>query len=83
LYQKNILVLILYTEYKAYPILSTCTNQCHWLHLHSQCLHLPCTHYWRSHPVHCHSQHTTHSPIHCHGQTALLKTLCTHFWWDV
>ena len=30
--------------YKAYQMLSTFTNRCHCLHLHSQCLHLPHTH---------------------------------------
>ena len=30
--------------HKACQILSTFTNQCHCLHFHSQCLHLPHTH---------------------------------------
>jgi hypothetical protein len=40
---------------KARQSLSTLNNQCHCPHLHSQCLHLPHTHFLYSLPFHCHS----------------------------
>jgi hypothetical protein len=43
-----------------------CPSQCHCLHLHSQCLHLPHTYSQPSHPQHCHSttyHHQSH-PLH-------------------
>jgi len=66
----------------ACQILSTFTNWWHCLDLHSRCLHLPHTH-----------THTPNIPvislriiislIQCSEYTALLKTLHSHFWWDV
>jgi hypothetical protein len=42
--RKNLLLVISHTEYtKHVRLLSTFPNQCHCLHLHSQCLHLPHT----------------------------------------
>ena len=41
--------------HKACQILLTSTSQCHCLHLHSQCLHLPYPHSKHPHSLHCHS----------------------------
>jgi len=78
--KKYFTVNFIHLIYKACQILSTFTNQCHFLHLHIQCLHLPHTH--SNIPI-----LFTAIPqliiIHCFGYTALLKTLPSHFWWDV
>ena len=75
--KKYFTVNFIHLIYKACQILSTFTNQCHFLNLHSQCLHLPHTH--SNIPI-----LFTAIPqliiIHCFGYTALLKTLHSHFW---
>ena len=58
-------------------ILSASANQCHCLHLHSQCLHLPFTHSSHTYPLHCHSTryHESH-PLHwIYGIKTLLSFL--------
>ena len=59
------------------------TNHCHFLHRHSQCLHLPHMHTSHSHPLHWIPQCIIISLIHYIGYTALCKILYIHFWWDV
>ena len=46
--------------HEACQILHTFTNQCHCDHLHSQCLHLPHTHFWHIPSSHCHSTKYCH-----------------------
>jgi len=41
---KHFTINIMHLMHKACQILSNFTNQCHYLHLHSQCLDLPHTH---------------------------------------
>ena len=42
--KKYFTINFMHLKHKTYQILSTFTNQCHCLSLHSQCLHLPHTH---------------------------------------
>ena len=64
--------------HKPCQIISTFTNQCHCLYLHSQCLHHPHT---SNIPnlFTALSQHIIITPFHCIGYTTLLKTLRSHF----
>ena len=79
---KYFVINYIYLIHTARHILSTFTNQCHCLHLHSQFPHLPHTLSYHSHPLHCHSTTYHHHPIHCFGYTALLETLQCHLLWE-
>ena len=70
-------------------ILSTFTNQCHCLHLHSLCPHLP--HYlsYHSHSLHCHSTtyhhqshplHWIHSTSYSSSQSLLVRGTAMLLW---
>jgi len=78
---KNILLIISHLIYFACWILSTFTNQCHCLHLHSQCFHLPHIHCQHSHPLHCHS--TTYHQCHpLHWIHSTTENHHSYYWWD-
>ena len=47
--------------HKACHIPSACTNQCHFLFVHSQNFHLPHTNFYHPHPLHCHSTSSSSS----------------------
>ena len=64
--EKYFTINFIHLIHKVHEILSTFTNQCHFLHVHSQCLHLPHTNSYCSHPPDHHSttyHHQSH-PVH-------------------
>ena len=79
---KNIWLNFIHLIYTSCHILSTFTNQCHSLHLHSHTFifltltaNIPFL--FTAFPQHIISL------IHCIGCTTFLKTLHIYFWWDV
>ena len=63
---------------KSCQILSTFTNQCRCLHLHSQCLHLPHTHSSHVHRLYAIPQQIIISSIHCTIQMPSQSLLVRH-----
>jgi len=72
----------IHSIHQAFQILCTFSSQCHCPHIHSQCLY--CSHIHSTSPCISLPLNTTyHQSNHCIIYTTLLKTLHSHFWWDV